>query len=36
MADCTANSRTAPGANVFKEAVCVNVARIYDSCSSKD
>jgi hypothetical protein len=23
-------------ANVFKEAVCVNAGRIYDSCSDKD
>jgi len=26
----------AAGANCFKEAVCVNTPRIYDSCSSKD
>ncbi|MGI5855788.1 MAG: hypothetical protein ACOX64_04905 [Candidatus Merdivicinus sp.] len=37
MADSnfTANS-SAVGANCFKEAVCVNAGRIYDSCSSKD
>ena len=26
----------AAGANCFKEAVCINTPRIYDSCSSKD
>ena len=36
MADITANARTALGANGFKEAVCVNVARVYDSCCDKD
>lgn len=36
MADIPANLNTAIGANGFREAVCVNVARVYDSCSDKD
>ena len=36
MADSNVTlSNTAPGANCFKEAVCVNAGRIYDSCSSE-
>lgn len=34
MADSNFNGTN--GANCFKEAVCVNAARIYDSCSDKD
>ncbi len=26
----------AVGTNCFKEAVCINTKRIYDSCSDKD
>lgn len=36
MADTRANPVTAPGPNCFKEAVCINANRIYDSCSDKD
>lgn len=35
-----AEQRTAPvtatGANCFKEAVCIDAGRIYDSCTDKD
>ncbi len=30
------NTTTAVGANCFKEAVCIDTKRIYDSCSDKD
>lgn len=38
MADSnlTSSSTAAVGTNCFKEAVCVNAGRVYDSCSSKD
>ncbi len=37
MAETRANHPvTAAGANCFKEAVCINANRIYDSCSDKD
>ena len=29
-------TNSAPGVSCFKEAVCVNAGRIYDSCSSED
>lgn len=36
MADQRVNPMSAVGANMFKEAVCINAGRIYDSCSEKD
>ncbi len=36
MADSRVNPMSATGANMFKEAVCINADRVYDSCSDKD
>ncbi len=36
MADSKFASQQNYGANTFKEAVCINAGRIYDSCSDKD
>lgn len=33
---CENQSRSDNGAHCFKEAVCVDVSRVYDSCSDKD
>ena len=36
MADSKVTPITAAGSNSFKEAVCIDAGRIYDSCSDKD
>lgn len=36
MADCKASPAVNGGHQTFKEAVCVDVKRVYDSCSDKD
>ncbi|HIZ56082.1 MAG TPA: hypothetical protein H9671_07755 [Firmicutes bacterium] len=36
MADINYEPQTAENANCFKEAVCIDAGRIYDSCSDKD
>lgn len=36
MADSKVTPITAAGSNNFKEAVCIDAGRIYDSCSDKD
>ena len=36
MAESKAYANTASGHNTFKEAVCIDAGRIYDSCSDKD
>ena len=36
MAQPMPMSQNAPGSNLFKEAVCIDAGRIYDSCSDKD
>lgn len=36
MAESKFASAQNSGANCFKEAVCINAGRIYDSCSDKD
>jgi len=36
MADSRFASQQSSGPNTFKEAVCINADRIYDSCSDKD
>ena len=36
MADSKFASQQNYGSNTFKEAVCINAGRIYDSCSDKD
>jgi len=36
MAETNVNPVSAVGSNCFKEAVCIDAGRIYDSCSDKD
>lgn len=36
MADSKFMAQQSNGTNCFKEAVCINSGRIYDSCSDKD
>ncbi len=36
MAELRTSAAQAPGSGVFKEAVCIDARRIYDSCSDKD
>lgn len=36
MAEPKVNTASNPANNLFKEAVCIDTKRIYDSCSSKD
>ena len=35
MADSKTNNQAQPEFNCFKEAVCINAQRIYDSCSEQ-
>jgi len=36
MADSKVTPTAAPGSGCFKEAVCIDAGRIYDSCSEED